>query len=277
MHKCLECRPFKQNPAKETVITMEKTVIGIIGGSGLDNPDIMETPRDEKVTTPYGDPSSELKHGCIGGREVVLLARHGREHTIPPTQVNYRANIMALKTAGCTHIIATTAVGSLREEIDRGHLVIIDQFIDFTKQRKMSFYDSFEPHKPIHVPMADPYDNYLRKLLIDECRVLRYPFHEKGTVVTIEGPRFSTRAESFMFRALGADIINMSVATETVLANEAGIPYAAVAMSTDYDCWRSGEESVTWEAVLKVFSENASRVTNLLRRIIPKINQAPAG
>ena len=245
--------------------------IGIIGGSGLDNPDILEAPRDEKVSTPYGEPSSALKHGIIDSVQVILLARHGREHTIPPTQVNYRANIWALKEAGCTHIIASTAVGSLREEINRGHLVIIDQFIDFTKQRKMSFHESFEPHNPVHTSMADPYDSRLRSILIEECRALGFPFHEKGTVVTIEGPRFSTRAESFMFRAWGADIINMSVATETVLANEAGIPYAAVAMSTDYDCWRTGEESVTWEAVLKVFAENAARVTALLRGAIPKI------
>ena len=246
-------------------------VIGVIGGSGLDNPDILENPRDEKVTTPFGEPSSALKLGFIEDVQVVLLARHGREHTIPPTQVNYRANILALKEAGCTHIIATTAVGSLREEIKRGDLVIIDQFIDFTKQRKMTFHESFEPDKPIHAPMAAPYDSGLRKILIDECRGLGFPFHETGTVITIEGPRFSTRAESRLFRAWGADIINMSVATETILANEAGIPYAAVAMSTDYDCWRTGEESVTWEAVYRVFAENAVKVTNLLRGIIPKI------
>jgi len=246
-------------------------VIGIIGGSGLDNPDILRDPRDEKVSTPFGGPSSALKRGTIGGADVVLLARHGREHTIPPTQVNYRANIRALKDAGCTHIVATTAVGSLREEIGRGDLVIIDQFIDFTKQRKMTFHESFQPHNPVHCSMADPYDSRIRKILIDECRVLGFPFHEKGTVVTIEGPRFSTRAESHMFRSLGADIINMSIATETALANEAGIPYAAVAMSTDYDCWRAGEEAVTWEAVLKVFAENAARVTTLLTAVIPKI------
>src|SRR5215469_11004503 len=155
-------------------------IIGIIGGSGLDNPDILSNPRDEKISTPYGEPSSALKHGSIDGVQVVLLARHGREHTIPPTQVNYRANITALKDAGCTHIIATTAVGSLREEIGRGDLIIVDQFIDFTKQRKMSFYETFEPHKPMHAPMADPYDSRLRKILIDECRALKYPFHEKG-------------------------------------------------------------------------------------------------
>jgi 5'-methylthioadenosine phosphorylase len=199
------------------------------------------------------------------------LARHGREHTISPSQVNYRANISALKKAGCSYIIATTAVGSLKEEIHRGDLVIIDQFIDFTKQRKMTFHETFKPGNPVHTPMADPYDRRLRKILIDECKTLNYKFHEKGTVVTIEGPRFSTRAESFMFRAWGADIINMSIATETVLANEAGIPYAAVAMSTDYDCWKTGEESVTWEAIAKVFADNAAKVTTLLKNIIPKI------
>jgi 5'-methylthioadenosine phosphorylase len=203
--------------------------------------------------------------------EVVLLARHGREHAIPPTQVNYRANIAALKAAGCTHIVATTAVGSLREEIRRGDLVVIDQFIDNTRQRKMTFYETFEPHNPVHCAMADPYDERLRKILIDEAKRLGYPIHEKGTVVTIEGPRFSTRAESRMFRAWGADIINMSIATETVLANEAGIPYGAVAMSTDYDSWKTDEEPVTWEAISKVFAENAARVTNLLTRVIPLI------
>ena len=246
-------------------------VIGIIGGSGLDNPDILQNPRDEVVSTPFGEPSSPLKHGTIDGVNVVLLARHGRQHTIPPSQVNYRANIHALKQVGCTHIIATTAVGSLREEIGRGDLVIIDQFIDFTKQRKMSFYEAFEPHKPMHAPMADPYDSRLRKILIDECKERGFPFHEKGTVITIEGPRFSTRAESFMFRGWGADIINMSVATETALANETGIPYAALAMSTDYDCWKSDEESVSWELVLKVFQENAAKVTSLLTGVIKKI------
>jgi len=246
-------------------------IIGIIGGSGLDNPDILSSPRDQKIKTPYGEPSSPLKHGVIGGVNVVLLARHGREHTIPPTQVNFRANIGALKKAGCTHILATTAVGSLREEIRRGDLVIIDQFIDFTKQRKMSFHESFEPHKPVHQPMAEPYDQKLRDLLIAECKNKNYSFHPKGTVVTIEGPRFSTRAESHMFRSWGADIINMSVSTETALANEAGIPYAAIAMSTDYDCWKTDEEPVSWEAISKVFAQNAQKVTELLKSVIGKI------
>jgi 5'-methylthioadenosine phosphorylase len=246
-------------------------IIGVIGGSGLDNPDIFSNPRDEKVTTPYGEPSSPLKRGTIGGTEVVLLGRHGREHTIPPTQVNFRANIAALKAAGCTHILATTAVGSLREEIRRGDLVIVDQFIDFTKQRKMTYHESFEPHNPVHAAMADPYDSCLRRLLIDACNQLNYAFHDKGTVVTIEGPRFSTRAESHMFRAWGADIINMSIATETALANELAVPYAAIAMSTDYDSWRIDEEPVTWEAIAKVFAENAEKVTTLLSKVIPRV------
>jgi 5'-methylthioadenosine phosphorylase len=212
-----------------------------------------------------------LKLGQIAGTDVALLGRHGREHTIPPTQVNYRANIQALKDIGCTHILATTAVGSLREEICRGDLVILDQFIDFTKQRKMTFHESFKPHEPIHTPMADPFDYQLREILNQACLDLGISFHPSGTVVTIEGPRFSTRAESRMFRSFGADIINMSVATEVALANEIKIPYAAIAMSTDYDCWKEDEESVSWEAILEVFKSNADKVTRLLLAAIPLI------
>lgn len=248
-------------------------IIGIIGGSGLDNPDILESPRDVEVTTPYGDPSSPIKRGRIEGADVCLLARHGREHTIPPTQVNYRANIHALKEIGCTHIVATTAVGSLREEIARGDLAILDQFIDFTRNRNLSFYESFEPGNPRHAPMADPFSPHLRGLLVDGCRSLGLRFHEKATVVTIEGPRFSTRAESHMFRAWGADVINMSVAPECALANEAEIPYAGVAMSTDYDCWKEDEEPVTWEAVYEIFKRNAAKVTSLLLHIIPLVEE----
>ena len=245
--------------------------IGIIGGSGLDNPDILIAPHDVKVTTPYGDPSSSLRIGKIKGVDVILLARHGREHTIPPTFVNYRANIYALKEAGCTHIIATTAVGSLREKIKRGDLIIVDQFIDFTRRRHLSYHESFEPHKPLHTPMADPFDDKLRKTLIDGCKKLKLRCHNKGTVVTIEGARFSTRAESKMFRLWGADIINMSIAPEAILANELGIPYVVVAMSTDYDCWKKDEKPVTWDAILKIFGENVNKVKKLLLYVIPKI------
>ena len=245
--------------------------IGIIGGSGLDNPELFMNPKDAAASTQWGDPSSLLKIGKIAGIDVVLLGRHGRNHTIPPTQVNYRANIQAFKDIGCTHILATTAVGSLREEIRRGDLVILDQFIDFTKQRKMTFHESFNSHQPVHTPMADPFDSKLREALIQVCSHQGLNFHKSGTVVTIEGPRFSTRAESKMFRLFGADIINMSVSTEVALANEIGIPYAAIAMSTDYDCWKEDEEPVSWNAILEVFKGNADKVTRLLLEAIPII------
>jgi len=245
--------------------------IGIIGGSGLENPDILKNAKDIKVKTKYGKPSSHLKLGMISDVDVVLLARHGREHTIPPTQVNFRANIQALKDQGCTHIIASTACGSLKEEIGRGDLVILDQFIDFTRLRKLSFYESFPPHDAKHTAMAHPFSEELRKFLIETVRELKLKHHEKGTVVTIEGPRFSTVAESKMFRLWGADVINMSIAPEAILANEAGIPYAAVAMSTDYDCWKEDEAPVTWNEILEIFGKNVKNVINLIINVVKKI------
>ena len=245
--------------------------IGIIGGSGLDDPNILKDKKEKEVITPFGKPSSALTFGKINGSDVVILSRHGKTHTITPTKVNYRANIYALKQEGCTHILATTAVGSLKEEIERGDLVIIDQFIDFTRHREITFHEDFS-EGPKHTPMAEPFDKNLREKLIETCKELKYKLHEKGTVVTIEGPRFSTKAESKLFRMWGADIINMSIAPEAILANELGIPYAAIAMSTDYDCWRDGEESVSWEQILSVFHSNSKKVIDLLIKVIPKIN-----
>lgn len=244
--------------------------IAIIGGSGLEDPDILQNAREVDVTTPYGQPSSPITLGKIEGIDVAILSRHGKKHHIPPTQVPNRANIHALKQLGCTHILATTAVGSLREEIGRGDLVILDQFIDFTRRRALTFHEDFVDGLE-HTPMADPFDATLREQFVSAAGELGLPIHETGTVVTIEGPRFSTRAESKMFRSWGADVINMSVAPEASLANEAGIPYAAVAMSTDYDCWKEDEEPVTWEAVLKVFQQNAANVKNLLLKTIPAV------
>ena len=249
---------------------MMQRKIGIIGGSGLDDPSLFEHPRDTEMTTPWGEPSSSLREGFIGGVPVVLMARHGRRHTIPPSQVNYRANLWALKEAGCTHVLASTAVGSLREEIGRGDLVIPDQFIDFTRSRKLSFFESFEPGSPMHTAMAEPFDAGLRRIMAEELSALGYRFHNGGTVVTIEGPRFSTRAESRMFRLWGADIINMSIATEAIMANELGVPYAAVAMSTDYDSWKE-DDAVTWESSLAVAHANAEKVLELFRRVIPRL------
>lgn len=244
--------------------------VGIIGGSGLDDPQILADEKEIEVTTVYGPASSPLTVGKIKGTPVVLLARHGRNHQHSPTEVNFRANIQALKDQGVTHIIATTACGSLREEIDRGHFVIIDQFIDFTRHRKITFFDSFED-STVHTAMADPFDAGLRKILYESAQALNLKTHNGGTVITIEGPRFSTRAESKMFRIWGADVINMSIAPEAILANEAKIPYAAVAMSTDYDCWKEDEAPVSWDEILDVFNKNSDNVKNLLINAIPKI------
>lgn len=238
--------------------------IAIIGGSGLEDPAILKNPEDRIVETPYGDPSSGFKCGKIGGVDVAILSRHGRDHSIPPTQVNNRANMWAIKELGCTHILVTTACGSLREEIGRGHVVVLDQFIDFTRFRNVTFFESFEKGQLNHTPMADPFNNELREKVIEKATQLNLNFHRTGTVVTIEGPRFSTRAESHMFRQWGADVINMSTAPECVLANELGIPYAAIALSTDYDCWKTDEDPVTWEAVLEVFNQNVKNVIELL-------------
>jgi 5'-methylthioadenosine phosphorylase len=246
--------------------------VGIIGGSGLENPEILKSPHKLDIKTRYGNPSSPLMAGKIEETDVILLSRHGFDHRITPSNVNNRANIMAFKEAGCTHIITTTACGSLREEIKRGDLVIPDQFIDFTRRRAITFHDEFEPGNLGHVPMADPFDTGLRELLVMTARQLKLPVHDKGIVITIEGPRFSTRAESNLFRMWGADIINMSTAPEVILANEAGIPYATVAISTDYDSWKTGEKPVTWEEVLKVFEQNVHNVINLLINAIAQIS-----
>ncbi len=247
------------------------TKIAIIGGSGLENPAILKNATELLIDTPFGPTSSDFKCGTINDREVAILSRHGRQHTIPPTQVNNRANIWAIREIGCTHIIATTACGSLREEIGRGDFVALDQFIDFTRHRAVTFFESFEPKQMKHTPMADPFDSFLRSKLIETAQELGIKLFEKGTVITIEGPRFSTRAESNMFRLWGADVINMSTAPEAILANELRIPYAAVAMSTDYDCWKTDEAPVTWGDVLKVFNANVNHVIDLLVYTIGKI------
>ncbi len=238
--------------------------IAIIGGSGFENPEILKDIKEIELQTPFGKPTSSFKTGKINGIEVCLLSRHGRDHSIPPTQVNNRANIWAIRELGCSHIIATTACGSLREKIKRGDLVILDQFIDFTRHREVTFFESFKEGELNHTPMADPFSEELRQKLIAVAAKLELNYHQKGTMVTIEGPRFSTRAESHMFRAWGADVINMSVAPECILANELGIPYAAIALSTDFDCWKTDEEPVTWEEVLKVFHQNVENVIQLI-------------
>jgi len=241
--------------------------IGIIGGSGLDDPNLMHDIEQRVLETPYGKPSSALTIGKINGVEAAVLARHGPDHSVYPTGVNYKANIYALKDVGCTHILATTAVGSLREKIKPGDLVFIDQFIDQTKHRPLTFHDE----KVIHTPMAEPFCRQLSALLAESAEELNQRYHKGGTVVTIEGPRFSTKAESHMFRLLGGDVINMSTVPEVILARELGICYQSIGLSTDYDCWKAEEEPVTWDMIVTIMKENAENVKRLIKTTIPKI------
>jgi 5'-methylthioadenosine phosphorylase len=243
--------------------------IGIIGGSGLEDPRILKDASVQEVNTPFGKPSSDLIIGKIEDVDVVIISRHGKGHTIMPTNVPYQANIHALKEAGCTHILATTACGSLKEEIRPGDFILIDQFIDRTTKRKSTFY---ETDHVCHIPMAESFCSSLRKLLFEKASELKLNCHEKGTAVTIEGPRFSTRAESHMFRQWNADVINMTTVPEAVLAREAGLHYCAIAMATDYDCWKEGE-TVDIECIIRTLKENVENVTRLIAAAISEITE----
>lgn len=234
----------------------------------MDDPKILENPKEIKIDTPFGKTSDVLLSGQIAGKDVVILARHGKKHRIIPGKVPYRANIWALKEAGCDCILAATACGSLREEIRPKDFVFVDQFIDFTRHRVSTFFEE----KVIHTPMGEPFCPELRKLLMETADELNISYHKKGVNITIEGPRFSTRAESHMFRGWGADVINMTTCPETALARELDICYASIAMATDYDCWREDTESVTMEMVLEAMEDNAENAKKLLVAVIPKIN-----
>jgi len=248
--------------------------IGIIGGSGLGDPNLWDNAKKTKVFTPFGAPSDLLSLGTFQGVDIVALPRHGSSHTIRPTEVNYRANIWAMKELGVTHIIAATACGSLREQIKPGDLVFIDQFIDRTTKREQSFYSG---HTICHIPMADPFCEKLRTLFAAAAIEKSIAYHPKGTMVTIEGPRFSTRAESELFRSWHCDVINMTTVPEVVLAREAGICYAAIAMSTDYDCWKTDEAHVTLDMILKTMHDNAEKVKTILKTVIPQLRAWDCG
>ncbi|MDO8646841.1 MAG: S-methyl-5'-thioadenosine phosphorylase [Candidatus Diapherotrites archaeon] len=244
-------------------------MIGIIGGTGLEDPKILKDFEERKVKTAFGEPSSPITVGKLNGIQVAIISRHGKTHSINPSNVPYKANILALKELDCHTVLASTACGSLREEIKPGNLVFPDQFIDWT-HRPGTFYDL---DKVCHIPMAEPFCPEIRKALIETARQLKIPHHEKGTVITIEGPRFSTKAESKMYRLLGADIVNMSTVPEVVLAREAGMCYQAIAMATDYDCWRESEEAVNIKMVIKRMKENAENVKKIFLGSIAKIDK----
>jgi 5'-methylthioadenosine phosphorylase len=248
--------------------------IGVLGGSGLYAIDALENPEWRQVDTPWGQPSDQILTGTIAGVRFAFLPRHGRGHPISPSELNYRANIDALKRIGCTDLIALSAVGSLREELPPGRFVVVDQFIDNTRLRANSFFGS---GLVAHVSMADPVCPRLASFAAAAATRAGADVTEGGTYVAIEGPQFGTRAESHMVRAWGADIIGMTAMPEAKLAREAELPYALIGMVTDYDCWRSDEAHVEVSEVMRVMHDNAGKARQTiveLARLLPATREA---
>ena len=243
---------------------MERT--GVIGGSGLYELEGFELLETKAVETPFGMPSDELMIGRLEEREVVFLPRHGRGHRYSPSTLPYRANLYALKTVGVTRVISVSAVGSMKEEIHPGHVVMIDQFIDRTVGRKRTFFDE---GIVAHVGFADPISEPLRQVLLGAARKVEgLTVHDGGTYVCIEGPQFSTRAESHTFRSWGVSVIGMTNLPEARLAREAEIDYATIALSTDYDCWNDAHDAVTVEAVIETLKNNVANAKQVIRHAI---------
>ena len=241
--------------------------IGIIGGTGIYSEDMLKDSKTASIRTPYGKPSSKIRTGNFKGRKVAFLFRHGEKHSIPPHKVNSQANIHAVKELGVERIIGIAAVGSLREEMKPGDIVIPDQFIDLTKQRVSTFFDG---PKVAHVSMADPFCEEMRDLVKKTIEDLKVRFHGKGTYLCIEGPRFSTRAESNLWRIMKSDIVGMTLFPEVVLAREKEICYLSLASVTDYDCWR-GEGAVSAEEVIKTMKKSTDNIKKILENFIAKI------
>jgi 5'-methylthioadenosine phosphorylase len=239
-------------------------VLGVIGGSGLYDIEGLANPRWERIESPFGDPSDALLMGEMGAARLVFLPRHGRGHPIPPTDINARANIDALKRVGCTDILSISAVGSLREALAPGDFVVVDQFIDRTFAREKSF---FGPGLAAHVSVADPTCPRLSALAADAARDAGARVVEGGCYLAMEGPQFSTRAESALYRTWSCDVIGMTAMPEAKLAREAELPYASVAMVTDYDCWREGGEAVEVSHILEIMAANSGKARGLVRRL----------
>jgi len=235
--------------------------IGIIGGSGLYDIEGIENKKEVRVETPFGDPSGVLRVGEINGRKVVFIARHGEGHWVDPTHIPYRANIHALKQMGVRKIFSVSAVGSMKEEIEAGDMVAIDQFIDRTRHRADSFYGD---GCVAHIAFSDPICPGLQKKLVSSSKAMELRVHDGGTYVCMEGPAFSTRAESLMYRTFGVSVIGMTNLTEAKLAREAEICYATLALATDYDCWHEGEEDVTVEGVVATLKRNVANAKRIL-------------
>ncbi len=252
--------------------SLNEAKLGVLGGSGLYDMNELESITELKVETPYGNPSDTLRLGKLGGMEVVFLARHGRHHTFTPTEVPYRANIWALRSLGVRWILSPSAVGSLQEQVRPLDMVVPDQFIDRTHQRPLTF---FSEGAVAHVTMADPFCPTLARLLADQGEALMpegRQLHKGGTYLAMEGPAFSTRAESNLYRSWGCTVIGMTNHTEARLAREAEIAYASLAMATDYDCWHESHSNVSVEMIIQNLHANATLATKIVEATAKKIS-----
>jgi 5'-methylthioadenosine phosphorylase len=251
---------------------MAKAVIGIIGGSGVEQIDGLTDHYWADVLSPFGTPSDKLLFGNLDGNSIVFLPRHGRGHKFSPTSINYRANIDAMKRAGVTDIISLSAVGSLNEDFEPGHFVLIDQFIDRTIAREKTF---FETGCVAHVSFSHPISDRLQEALYSSCVSIGISAHKNGTYICMEGPQFSSLAESELYRSWGCDVIGMTNMPEAKLSREAELPYATVAMVTDFDCWHPDHASVTVEGVIEVMKKNSQNACALIKEVLPKIADRP--
>ncbi len=245
-------------------------MIGVIGGTGLYNLENSTVHKSVNVRSPFGQPSDSIVLCSISGIKLAFLARHGRGHCIPPSEVNYRANIDSLKRIGVNKIIAFNAVGSLNENWQPGSFAVIDQYIDFTFARQKSF---FSKGLVAHVSMAEPTCNTINQLVISTAKSISINAKSGATYIAIEGPQFSTRAESLMYNSLGGDVIGMTGMPEAKLAKEAEICYTSVALVTDYDCWNPNYKAVTAKSVIQVLHENTTRAKSLLSSVLPEVNK----
>lgn len=249
-----------------------KAKIGIIGGSGIDELEELRGAQWKSVSSPFGNTSDKLLFGEINSVPIVFLPRHGRGHKLTPTAINYRANIDALKRVGVTDLISLSAVGSLKEEYEPGNFVLVDQFIDRTFSREKTF---FGEGCVAHVSFSHPISCRLQKALHNTCEELGLRSHLGGTYICMEGPQFSTLAESTLYRSWGCDVIGMTNMPEAKLAREAELPYATVAMVTDYDCWHPEHEAVSVESVIKVIVKNRDNANLLVKNVLPRIKVRP--
>jgi 5'-methylthioadenosine phosphorylase len=243
-------------------------VVGVIGGSGVYDIEGLKNAQWRKVDSPFGDASDELLTGEIEGQKVVFLPRHGRGHRIPPSRLNFRANIDALKRAGVTEILSLSAVGSLKEDLPPGTFVLVDQFIDRTFAREKSFFDT---GLVAHVSVAEPTCGRLAGVVEDAARAESISVSRGGTYLVMEGPQFSTRAESELYRSWNCDVIGMTNMPEAKLAREAELCYLTIGMVTDYDCWHEEHDAVSVEQVIKVLMDNADKARALVRRVVPQL------